>query len=97
MPGQNERGLLSKDPAVAWHSQRHLYHATKAPKAPLTEAEEKTMRADGYGDEYIFQHYPKVLTLKGADGPVHVTVKDAAEEAKVIAKYTPAPIDEVTA
>lgn len=88
MPGKP--GLLTNATEHTAHSSaRHLYHATKPPTVPLSEDQEKALKADGYQDEYIPQAYPKLLTIPTGEKVQHITVKDADEERRVLARYSP--------
>lgn len=74
MPGKP--GLLAHTGPNTAHKEadKHLYHKTKPPVSPTSEAEEIALRRQGYGDEYISQEYPKFLADLGA------TAQSAAHE-----------------
>lgn len=70
MPGPRKEGLLGQ--GMATGDGKHLYHAEKPPVIAHTAEHEAKFRAEGYGDDYIFQEYPKQVNGK--------TVKNADEE-----------------
>lgn len=68
-------GLLGK--GISNREGKHLYHPTKPAFIAYTADQEAAALADGYGEEYVHQEYPKSVNGK--------TARNAEEEAAILA------------
>jgi hypothetical protein len=80
-PLQEGTGLVSRRSGVG-NRECHLHHATLPPIVTYNAKDEAEARAKGYGDEYIYQEYPKLVGDR--------TVKSAEEELALLDQMTKA-------
>lgn len=81
MPGQRSEGLLGQ--GMATGDGLHLYHATKAAVVAHTAGDIAKFKADGYGEEYVPQEYPKYLAS------IDKTATSAEHEGRLLAAAKP--------
>lgn len=81
----SETKLNDQGGLLARNTEKHLYHETKPPVVVYTAEDEAKYRAEGYGDEYIHQEYPKsVIVGKNPDGTAITRNALNADEEKAL-------------
>jgi hypothetical protein len=63
---------------------KHLYHKTLKPVIALNKSDENKARAEGYGDEYPHQDFPKYKFSLAQDGSMIERVVKTPEEEKTL-------------